>query len=121
MVMAPVASTETVLERHLQCFMSRDLEGILADYSPDAILFTQAGLVRGKEALATAFKGFFAEFAKPTSHLDLHVRSVEGEYAYIVWSAETADNVYELATDTFVIRDGRIVAQTFAAKTTPRG
>jgi hypothetical protein len=36
-------------------------------------------------------------------------------------AAETADNVTELATDTFVGRDGKIVAQSFAAKLTPKG
>jgi hypothetical protein len=46
---------------------------------------------------------------------------VEGDYAYILWSAETADNVYEVGTDTFVVRDGKIVAQSFAAKITPKG
>jgi hypothetical protein len=45
---------------------------------------------------------------------------VEGEYAYILWSAETADNSYEAATDTFVVRNGKIIAQSFAAKITPK-
>jgi hypothetical protein len=40
--------------------------------------------------------------------------------AYIRWSAQTADNVYELGADTFLIRDGEIVTRTFAAKTTPK-
>ena len=35
--------------------------------------------------------------------------------------AETADNVYELATDTFVVRDGKIVTQTFVGKLVPKG
>jgi hypothetical protein len=48
-------------------------------------------------------------------------QAVEGDYAYILWSAETADNVYEVGTDTFVVRDGKIVAQSFAAKITPKG
>ena len=43
---------------------------------------------------------------------------VDGEIAYTRWSAQTADNVYKLATDTFLIREGKIVTQTFAAKTT---
>jgi len=45
---------------------------------------------------------------------------VSGDYAYILWSAETADNVYELGTDTFVVRDGKIVAQSFTGKITPK-
>jgi hypothetical protein len=47
-------------------------------------------------------------------------QSVEGDYAYIVWTAETANNVYEVATDTFVVRDGKIVVQSFAGKITPK-
>jgi hypothetical protein len=47
-------------------------------------------------------------------------RSIEGDHAYLLWTAETADNVYELGTDTNVVRDGKIVAQSFACKTTPK-
>jgi hypothetical protein len=47
--------------------------------------------------------------------------SVDGEHAYILWTAETADNVYEMGTDTFVVHDGKIVAQSFAGKITPKG
>jgi hypothetical protein len=46
---------------------------------------------------------------------------VEGDCAYILWTAEAADNVYEVGTDTFVVRDGKIVAQSFAAKATLKG
>jgi hypothetical protein len=56
------------------------------------------------------------EFAKPGCSFTMHQRFVEGDYAYILWSAETADNLYGAATDTFVVRDGKIIAQSFAAK-----
>jgi len=45
---------------------------------------------------------------------------VEGDYAYILWTAETADNRYELGTDTFVVREGKISVQSFAGKLAPR-
>ena len=45
---------------------------------------------------------------------------VDGEIAFIRWSAVTADNTYELGTDTFLVRDGKIVAQTYAEKTSPK-
>jgi hypothetical protein len=51
---------------------------------------------------------------------EMTTQSVEGDVAYIVWKAETADNVYEMGTDTFVVRSGKIVAQSFAAKTTAK-
>jgi hypothetical protein len=47
-------------------------------------------------------------------------RYIEGDHAYILWTAETADNSYEFATDTFVVRKGKIVAQSFAAKVNPK-
>jgi branched-subunit amino acid aminotransferase/4-amino-4-deoxychorismate lyase len=51
----------------------------------------------------------------------LKQQSVEGEYAYILWTAETADHVYEVGTDTFVVRNGKIVTQSFTGKITPKG
>ena len=48
-------------------------------------------------------------------------QSIQGEYAYLLWTAETADNVYEVGTDTFVVQDGKIVIQSFAGKITPKG
>ena len=38
----------------------------------------------------------------------------------MLWTAETADNVYEMGTDTLVVMDGKIVAQSFAGKITPK-
>jgi ketosteroid isomerase-like protein len=121
MTLTPAASTETVLGHHLQCFRAGDLEGILSDYAPDAVLCTPSGVVRGPDAMAGLFRAFFAEFAKPGATFTVQRQSIEGEVAHIVWAAETADNVYDLGTDTFVVRDGKIIAQPFAAKTTPKG
>jgi hypothetical protein len=38
-----------------------------------------------------------------------------------LWIAETADNVHEMGTDTFVVRNGQIVVHSFAMKTSPKG
>jgi len=37
-----------------------------------------------------------------------------------VWHAETPDNEYRFASDTFVVRDGEIVAQSLAADVSPK-
>ena len=50
----------------------------------------------------------------------MKLRSVVGELSYVLWTAETADNLYEMGTDTQVVRDGKIVAQSFAGKITPK-
>lgn len=113
-------STTAVLDNHLKCFGEGDLEGILSDYAPDAILFTADGPLRGLEAIRSLFSAMLAEFGKPGATFRMTQRSVEGDYAYILWTAETADNVYELGTDTFFVRDGRIEVQSFAGKLTPK-
>ena len=116
-----MTSTKEVLEHHLKCFGEGDLKGILSDYAPDAIMFTPDGPLRGVDAMRPLFQAMIAEFGKPGAVVSMKQQSVDGEYAYILWTAETADNVYEMATDTFVVRDGKIVAQSFTGKITPRG
>ena len=113
-------STSDVLDRHLTSFAEYDVNGLLADYSTDAVLFTPTGLLKGAAAIRPLFEALVSEFAKPDSSLTMQHRSVDGDYAYILWTAETADNSYELATDTFRVRDGKIVAQSFAAKIKPK-
>ena len=116
-----IASTKEVLDRHLKCFGEGDLEGLLSDYAPDAVMFLSDGPLRGAGAIRPFFQALFAEFGKPGAAFNLKQQSVEGNYAYILWTAETTENVYEVGTDTFVVRDGKIVAQSFAGKITPKG
>jgi ketosteroid isomerase-like protein len=116
-----MASTKDVIDHHLKCFGDGDLEGILSDYAPGAVLFTPDGLLRGASAIRPLFQAMVGEFGKPGAAFTMKQQFVEGDYAYILWAADTADNVYELGTDTFVVRDGKIVAQSFTGKVTPKG
>ncbi len=109
-------STDDILDHHLQAFGAGDLSGVLEDYTNESIIITPDGVLRGPEQIASLFEAFFAEFAKPGASFAMRQRVIEGETAYIVWSAETADNVYEMGTDTFWIHDGKILTQTFAAE-----
>jgi ketosteroid isomerase-like protein len=115
-----MVSTSDVLDRHLKCFAECDLDGVLADYSSDAVLFVPTGSLRGPSAFKPLFQGLISEFAKPGSSFTMQQRCVDGDHAYIIWTAETSDNSYEFATDTFVVRNGKIVAQSFAAKIRPK-
>lgn len=112
-----MVSTSDVLDRHIKSFGEYDVDGVLADYSSDAVFFAPAGLLRGPEAIRPLFEALISEFAKPGSSFTMQYQCVDGECAYILWTAETAENSYEFATDTFVVRNGKIVAQSFAAKT----
>jgi ketosteroid isomerase-like protein len=115
-----MASTKDVVDHHLKSFGEGDVEGILSDYAPGAVLFTPDGPLKGPEAMRPLFHAMVVEFGKPGATFTLRQQSAEGDYGYIVWTAETADNVYEVATDTFVVKVGKIVAQSFAGKVTPK-
>jgi ketosteroid isomerase-like protein len=115
-----MTSTKDVLDQHLKSFYENDLKGVLADYSSDAVLFTPGGPLKNSEAIRLFFHALLSEFEKPGASFSLSEQCIQGDYAYILWSAETAENSYEAATDTFVVRNGKIVAQSFAAKITPK-
>ena len=106
-------STKDVIDNHIRRFREGNLEGVLDDYSPDAVMFTPSGTLRGRSEIKGLFQKLLVDFGKPTAIFD-------GDYAYLIWSAETADNYYEDATDTVVVRDGKIVTQSFAAKIRPK-
>jgi len=115
------ASTKEVIDHHLRCFWKGDLQGLFSDYAPGTVLFLPDGPLKGADAIRPFFRALFAEFGKPGAAFSLRQQFVEGDYGYILWTAETADNLYEVGTDTFIVRDGKIVAQSFAGKITPKG
>ena len=114
------ASTRDVLTHHLLCFGKGDLGGIMADYTDESRFFTPDGLLRGSEAIRRFFATMFEEFAKPGMSFEMIRQEVCGDTAYIVWKAETADNHFEVGSDTFIVQDGKIATQTFAGKITPK-
>jgi predicted SnoaL-like aldol condensation-catalyzing enzyme len=113
-----VPTTEDVLTHHLSCF--GDIAGSMADYTAESRFFTPDGLLRGSDAIRKFFVKLFDEFAKPGMSFEMLRQEVDGDTAYIVWKAETADNRFEIGSDTFIVRNGKIVTQTFAGKISPK-
>ena len=105
-------STQDTLARHLQAF-TEGIEALMRDYTEASVLFTPQGPLTGLASIRAFLAGFLADSPPELlAALTLVRRDVAGEVAYILWKAEP---FIPLATDTFVIRDGRILVQTFAA------
>lgn len=105
--------TEAVVRHHLQAFVEQQgLDAILGDYADDACFISDGRTYCGPAAIRAFFDAFLAALP-PTAIAQFELRSlrVQGEVAHITWSAGPA---LPLGTDTFVVRHGRIVAQTFA-------
>ena len=109
-----------MLDRHMATFGKQDMGGVMADYAPDAVMFTQNGPIRGTEALRKGFEQLFAEWSKPGVKFTLKQRTVDGKIACIFWDAETDDNIYEGAMDAFVVENGKISAHFFSGKITQK-
>ena len=103
-----MSTTAEILQRHLDALAAGDLEGLLADYADDAVMIGGAEPVRGKDGLRKMFERTTAN--PPAIVIDLQV--VEGDFAYITWHSDRLS----FGTDTFVVRDGKIVCQTVGLK-----
>ncbi|WP_458207941.1 nuclear transport factor 2 family protein [Haladaptatus sp. NG-SE-30] len=115
-----MSTTRSVLEHHVTAFGDQDLEAILEDYDDESVIITDTETYRGRDEISGLFENLFADFSQAGSTIQLHHQAIEDDVAHIVWEGETPDNEYEFATDTFIIRDGTIVTQTFAGKIDPK-
>lgn len=104
-------STQDVLAHHLGAF-SEGVDSIMSDYADRSVLFTPDGPVVGHEAIRDFLHSFLAN--SPDGLLQAMTvlrQDIHGEFAYIHWKA---DPFIPFASDTFVIRGGKILAQSFA-------
>ena len=110
------AQTAQTLQHHLQSFYAGDVEAIMADFAADAVLITPDGTLYGQAQIRPVFETFVTQILPPGSTLNIVQQIVEGDIAYLLWAGESAHYRIPWGTDTFVIRAGKIVAQTFAAQ-----
>ena len=110
-------STEAVLNHHLESFGAGDVDELLKDYTEDSVFMSPDGRLTGLDALRMAFEGFFSGLFKPGSYeFTMDATDIEGEVAFIAWHSSNEGAEVTLGTDTFIVRDGKIAVQTFAAK-----
>lgn len=116
-----VTDTGQVLNHHLQALGGGKLDEILEDYVEESVLITPDATIKGREGIRAVFERFLLGLFKPgTYEFALDTRRVEGDTAYIIWHAKCASADIVFATDTFIVKGGKIAVQTFAAKIEPR-
>ena len=116
-----MSDTRAVFEHHVDAFGELDLEETMVDYTDESVVVTNAGTFRGLDEIEELFTGLFAEFSQAGTSLTVDEMTVEGEFGYLLWHAETPDNVYKFCTDTFHVPEDTIEFQTYAGKTEPKG
>jgi hypothetical protein len=105
-------TTREVLDDHLRRAKEGDLDGdVRANYGEDVILIDREKVRRGHDGVRDAAGQLAGEL--PDASYEYVMTAVEGEYAYLQWTATARGARVEHGTDTFVVRDGLIRAQTW--------
>lgn len=87
-----------------------------ANYAEDVILVDRETVRRGHEGVFDAARQLADEL--PDASFEYVTTQVAGEIAYLQWTATARGASVEHGTDTFVIRDGLIRAQTWYYRVT---
>jgi hypothetical protein len=106
--------TKEVLEHHWEAFIQNNMEAVMADYTEESVLITPDKTFRGLAEIQKNFEDAYVKFPKDQTRFQLTKSVIERDVAYILWQAETPTFDLTYATDTFVIRDGKIISQTYA-------
>ena len=103
-------TTQEVLQHHGEALGARDLEGVLADYTADAVLITPQGSFTGTAGARDAWSRLLGDL--PNAELSLSSVVVEGDVALMRWTATTDRGSVEDGVDTLVISGDGIRVQT---------
>lgn len=109
--MAGYRSTQEVFDDHLNKRMRGEVEAdIGSNYAEDVVLMTGTGVYRGRDGVRASAEEL--NHYLPEADFEYRTRLVEGEFAFLEWTGRSPKGTVCDGADGFVIRDGRIVAQT---------
>ncbi len=108
---------QEIFEHHGEVLMAEDIDGIVSDYSDDAIFITPAGVLHGKDGVRQGFEKLLSDL--PGAKWELPTMLFEDDILLLEWQATSEKVKAEDGIDTFVFRDGLIRVQTVRYTLTP--
>jgi len=106
--------TKEVLDHHWVAFKANDLEETMKDYTEESLLITPNATYKGLDEIRNNFVEAFKLFPKDSTTFALDKSIAVKDVGYILWNSKTPTFNLTYGTDTFIIRDGKIVRQTYA-------
>jgi hypothetical protein len=104
-------SARDVFEDHLRLSEAYDFEAdIERNWSKDVVILTNRGVFRGHDGIRRLARQLQEELPHPT--FQHKVVLLEGEVAFLEWTAQGDGREVRDGVDSYVIRDGLFVAQT---------
>lgn len=112
-------SATEVHDHHHQAFLDKNVEELIKDYDEESILITPDGnLHKGVEEIRNTFEYAFQEIFPQEMDLQLIKKTSDKGIVFLLYSvsdAETGKTLWNFASDTFIIKDGKIKYQTVVA------
>ena len=102
-------TSETVFYHHLEALGKNDLGELINDYVEQSELWTPDGAIVGLEAISSFFSYAFTLFPKDKTKLEIKKMIAKDYKVYIVWTADSPVVNVSFATDSFVIKEGKIL------------
>ena len=107
-------TTEKVLAHHLESFGKGDVDEIMADYTDESVLYTPDGPLKGLAEIRPLFEKLTGEILPLGTDFKMLQQQIKDDVAYIAWTAESEKYKFPIGTDTFIIKNGKILIQTYA-------
>lgn len=105
-------STQTVLEHHLHAFYE-GIDPLMADFTNESVVITHDATYRGLAEIRAFFAALLRALPEGFAQaVKIKRQEIAGDVAFLLWEARPW---FPFCTDTFVVRDGKIAYQTFAA------
>jgi ketosteroid isomerase-like protein len=104
-----IRTPQEIFQHHGQVLAAGDLEGIVSDYTEDAIYITPDGILRGKDGIRKGFTQLLGDL--PNAKWELK-QVYEKDVLFLEWEAVSAKTETHDGIDTFIFRDGLIRVQT---------
>lgn len=104
-------STIEVFNSHLALRQEHAVEAdIRQNYAADVVLLTCTGIYRGHDGVRQSAQILKESF--PSGQFKYRTRLVDGEVAFLEWSGQSPVGDIKDGADSFIVREGRIIAQT---------
>lgn len=104
-------SAQEVFDTHLRFRLDGALETDLErNYSERVVMFIGDGVFRGHDGVRELAKRLRSDL--PQASIEYRTRTVDGEVCFLEWGARSNAGDVDDGVDSFVVRDGKIVAQT---------
>ena len=111
---------ERVFQHHLEALGKNDMDELMKDYAGQSELWTPDGAIVGLEAISSFYSYAFTLFPKGKTELEIKKMIVKANKVYVVWTADSPLVNVSFATDSFEIKEGKILWQSTAFQMTQK-